>query len=178
MMPSAALCSPAPRPIVTAIASTSGGKASTASITRIKTASTQPPVAPATMPIAPPKIAPMITTTAPTVSEMAAPELNRASMSRPTPSVPIGCARDGASSDAPTSILSGSFGQTNLPNSARKTSTAIASTASPRTGSWARNASARPVRCLARTKMSEPRRRPMSAETSSAIGQFSSNACG
>src|SRR5450756_362728 len=77
------------------IASRMPGTASSTSVIRMRRASTLPPAPPAIAPITVPKARPTSTATTPTVRLMRAPYRTRLNSSRPSRSVPIGCARLG-----------------------------------------------------------------------------------
>ena len=120
-------------------------------------------------------VQPLLSTTMlPTASEIRTPSRKRAKMSRPTLSVPIGCDHDGACSEPPTLIASGSFGHATGPISASRTSSAKTPTATSIVASRARKVSARPAPRRARTNASPP---SLSAEPTGA-SIYSSNACG
>ncbi len=79
-----------------AIASSSGGSDSIRSVKRIRIKSTAPPKNPEHRPIAMPMVIVTAIAATPTVSEIRAPKMMRESTSRPSSSVPIGNAREGA----------------------------------------------------------------------------------
>ena len=125
-----------PRTAISAIANRMPGSASSTSTMRISSVSRQPPKKPATRPTGMP-IAPAITTAPAAVSsEVRAPKMTRARMSRPSSSVPNQCAADGGSSELATSWASGS---------SSSPANAAASTSSRR-NSIAASAALRPAR--------------------------------
>ncbi len=77
------------------IASTSPGSANMRSTKRIRTLSSQPPKKPASRPSVTPSTKAMLTEITPTCSDTWAPWMMRASVSRPSSSVPIGWAQLG-----------------------------------------------------------------------------------
>jgi hypothetical protein len=87
---------------------------------RISNASSLPPKKPEVSPIVTPRTSAMPTDISPTCSETWEPCRIRASVSRPSSSVPIGCAQLGSSRRMPTRSF-GSIDQTNLPKSAIRT---------------------------------------------------------
>src|SRR5581483_461079 len=80
-----------PRNAVTAMTSTSAGKASITSTMPMSTVSVLPRWYPASRPMAPPTTRPTATATSPTVSDTRAPYTSRDRMSRPISSVPSRC---------------------------------------------------------------------------------------
>ena len=109
-----------PREAVIAIASTSAGNASSASMTRIASRSKVPPRYPARSPTETPTRNPMLTEMTPTDSEMREPQRTRENTSRPRSSVPSRWSRLGPSLVWPMGRLGSSNGRT-LANTARKT---------------------------------------------------------
>src|SRR6266536_2322207 len=87
--------------------STSGGNASSTSMPPIASASNFPRKYPDSMPSPAPKPSPINGERNPTVSEVRAPNTRRASMSRPSPSVPSQCCASGGMRRASMSISLG-----------------------------------------------------------------------
>ena len=102
-----AFCSDGPRNAASAIARIRNGAASSASVRRETAASVQPRRYPARTPSGTPVASAMATETTPASSEACAPQTMRARMSRPSSSVPSGCAVDGAWRTAPQSVAAG-----------------------------------------------------------------------
>src|SRR6185312_5801284 len=96
-----------PRAAVITSASTRSASACMMSVTRWNTRSTQPERYPEASPIATPKIAPSVVEPIPTASEMRAPWMMRANMSRPKASVPNQCWALGGASAWAESTVSG-----------------------------------------------------------------------
>src|SRR5919199_6078181 len=112
MMPTAimALRSDGPRAFVTAIASSTPGKASIASTTRPSTWSTAPPIYPAARPIDTPPPRAMLTAMTATAIDTRVPYSTRASWSRPTLSAPSQWAKEGCSRVCAGAVWYGSYG--------------------------------------------------------------------
>src|SRR5262245_42528353 len=122
--------SPAPSTAPRASASTRGGNDRTASISRITSPSARPPAYPAARPSSPPAARAMATEAKPATSEMRVPQITRESTSRPTLSVPRGCAQLGRSSAWSRFCLRGSWGDSAGANAAARR--AASSTAAPK----------------------------------------------
>ncbi len=112
------------------IASTNSGKAMMVSISRPTTRSVQPPRNPASAPAAAPTTKDSATAETAIARSSRAATITRDSTSRPTLSVPNGCAREGACSAAAATVRSGGYGASAGPNTARSSSTASSPKAS------------------------------------------------
>src|SRR6202051_3861574 len=107
-----------PRYAVTASARISGGNANSTSMLPTTSCSKRPRKYPASIPSAPPIVMPMTGAQTPTVSEMRAPKISRASSSRPRPSVPSQCMADAGARRSSMSMSVGLGSGNTLANAA------------------------------------------------------------